>query len=188
MRCSQACVQSSEYADIAQRLNSVFDSSSTPVTCEGNMLELVWRCGWGVRGCVGASTYFKTWLFVLVKAYCDSSTTGDLSWTQPSCETGALSSHAPSLVAPGPLGPPGRTAASILEESKGCTLRHPGPSKVPIQLPPSTFSVLLHSLRLSWCAKVCMIYHKGYDPDCGRGLYSDAYLVDWRAPRTEREP
>lgn len=51
--------------------------------------------GWGGMGCEGASTYFKTWLFVLVKAHCDSSTTGDLSWMQLSSETGALSSCIP---------------------------------------------------------------------------------------------
>lgn len=62
------------------------------------------ECGWGERDCEGAGTYFKTWLFVLVKTHSDSSTTGDLSWTRPSSETGELSSHTPSLVAPGPLG------------------------------------------------------------------------------------
>lgn len=58
-----------------------------------------------VKGdCEGAGTYFKTRLFVLVKAHGDSSTAGDLSWTRRSSETGELSSHTPSLVAPGPLG------------------------------------------------------------------------------------
>lgn len=55
----------------------------------------------------GAGTYFKTRLFVLVKAQCDSSSTGDLSWTQPSSKTGGSSSYThtpPSLVAPGPPG------------------------------------------------------------------------------------
>lgn len=62
------------------------------------------KCGWGERGCEGAGTYSKARLFVLVKAHGDSSTTGDLSWTQPSSETGELSSHTSSLVAPGPQG------------------------------------------------------------------------------------
>lgn len=180
------------------------------------------ECGWGERGCEGAGTYFKAWLFVLVKAHGDSSNTGDLSWTQPSSETGEVSSYTPSLMAPGPLGllscsacpvyradwshafyfnllfssaplcfslcfsvffalslcPPKnrrsaawlpgkrratplslslplcqlylnkyglswalilKTAASILEESKGCMFRQQGPPKVPIQLlPPHT--------------------------------------------------
>lgn len=55
-----------------------------------------------------AGTYFKTRLFVLVKAHCDSSSTGDLSWTQPSSKNGGSSSYThtpPSLVAPGPPGP-----------------------------------------------------------------------------------
>lgn len=59
------------------------------------------ECGWGESCCEGVGTYFKTWLFVLVKAYGDSSTTGDLSWTQPSrLGIGGLIKHTPSLVAP----------------------------------------------------------------------------------------
>lgn len=41
----------------------------------------------------GAGTSFKTRLFVLVKAHCDSSSTGNLSWTQPSSKTGGSSSY-----------------------------------------------------------------------------------------------
>lgn len=63
------------------------------------------ECGWGESCCEGVGTYFKTWLFVLVKAYGDSSTTGDLSWTQPSrLGIGGLIKHTPSLVAPGAPG------------------------------------------------------------------------------------
>lgn len=59
------------------------------------------ECGWGESCCEGVGTYFKTWLFVLVKAYGDSSTTGDLSWTQPSrLGIGGLIKHTPSLVTP----------------------------------------------------------------------------------------
>ena len=68
--------------------------------------------GWGERDRAGAGTYFKTWLFVLVKAHSDSSTTGHLSWTQPSSETRVkLIQAPPSMVAPGPL---------ALESCMGC--------------------------------------------------------------------
>lgn len=47
----------------------------------------------------GQVDYFKTQLFVLVKAHGDTSTTGNFSWTQPS----RLESRTLVLVA---LGPP----------------------------------------------------------------------------------
>lgn len=50
----------------------------------------------------GAGTYFKTRLFVLVKAHCDSSSTGDLSWTQPSSKTGGSSSYTHTPLPGGP--------------------------------------------------------------------------------------
>lgn len=92
--------------------------SSSPMTCEGNMLERVRRYGRAfvrmrLKGCEAAGTYFKTWLYVLVKARSDSSTTGDLSWTQPSRETGELSSHTPSLVPSGPLDLASRTGCPV---------------------------------------------------------------------------
>lgn len=62
------------------------------------------ECGWGESCCEGVGTYFKTWLFVLVKAYGDSSTTGDLSWTQPSrLGIGGVAQAHP--LPGGPLGP-----------------------------------------------------------------------------------
>lgn len=50
----------------------------------------------------GAGTYFKTRLFVLVKAHCDSSSTGNLSWTQPSSKTGGSSSYTHTPLPGGP--------------------------------------------------------------------------------------
>lgn len=60
---------------------------------------------WGERMWDGAGTDFKTRLFVLVQTHGDSSTTGDLSWTQPSSQTPQLSLSTPSpLLQPGPQG------------------------------------------------------------------------------------
>lgn len=206
--------------------DGVLDSSSTPVTCEGNTLELVWRCGCASvwmrckelcggqvlilkHGCLSWSrptvtaaplviclghshhTRLERWahmpppwwplaLWGLCTAQ-DVQSTQD--WLEP-CVFLSICSfllHPSSSVfvcvsfcVPCPFAPPKttgalrgcqekekpllfhclylnkyglsgapilKTAASILEESKGCTLRHPGPSKVPTQLLPSLLTL-----------------------------------------------
>lgn len=115
------------------------------------------ECGWGESCCERAGTYFKTWLFVLVKAYGDSSTTGDLSCTQPSrLETGELSSHSPSLVALGPLGLVSCTGCPVNTGLTGAMLFYFN----------SLFSYVL--LSLSLCLNVCVFFSLSLYPPKNR--------------------
>lgn len=117
-------------------------------------------CGRGESWVEGAGTYFKTWLFVLVKACGDSSTTGDLSWTQPSRpETGELSSHPPpplSLVTLGPLGLVSCIGCPVNAGLTGAMLFH--------------FSSLISYalLSLSLCLSVCVFFSLSLYPPKNR--------------------